>query len=160
MKSKNHDPMTPKEILATWIMGRVMTAIEYSWSKEIEKWAICVDKRAHGPKKKLLGYMMNHYNEPPIPVVIGVVAEAAANHMNVADPSSTLGRLKMHSNGDWIAQVMHGAPQRYLTPEDCEDRRRKNPRKKPKKGVASATTKTSSKSFKSKSLRAKRRSAK
>lgn len=110
----------PRVVLSTWIQERVEHVANTRWSVELTEWAKCVWNHAHvngGIRKE--GTLANHYNEPPIPVVIGFIAEAAANHKQGANPNNVLDREKLALSGDVIAKALHGNPQPYMKNTDC-----------------------------------------
>lgn len=110
----------PWVVLSTWIKERVEHVAQTRWSPELTEWAICAWNHAHanGGKRKE-GPLTNHYNEPPIPVVIGFIAEAAANHKQGASPNNVLDREKLALSGDVIAKALHGNPQPYMNNTEC-----------------------------------------
>jgi hypothetical protein len=111
----------PWVVLSTWIQERVEhVAKRNRWSDELTEWAKCTWNHARVKAiKRGESPWSNHLNEPPIPVVIGFVAEAAANHRRGSDPKNESDRRKLNRNGDWIAKSMHRKPQQYLTNEEC-----------------------------------------
>jgi len=118
-KQSNQMMPDPKIVLSTWIQDRVKHVTETRWSAELEEWAKCVWNHAHKERPKHGARLTsNHLNEPPIPVVIGFIAEAAANHKSGSAPSSGLDREKLKLIGNTVA-LLHGDSQDYMTCEEC-----------------------------------------
>lgn len=98
---------TPEGIVMSWIAERVKIASQRHWPKELTEWAECADVHSN-----------NHYNEPPIPVLIGFIAEAAANHLDGVDGETTPGRTKLLLWGAGNSAT-HSNPQPYMSQARC-----------------------------------------
>ena len=110
----------PRVVLSTWIQERVEHVAKTRWSDELTEWAKCAWYHAHPhPIMSKAGPVSNHLNEPPIPVVIGFIAEAASNHMQGSHPAKPTDRRKLERHGKRIAEDMHRKPQKYMTNTAC-----------------------------------------
>ena len=101
------------EFISTWIQERVEYAakVRGRWFDELTEWAENAEARV-----KSMNH--NHYNEPPIPTLLGFVAEAAANH-NIGSTQGDLGGYeKVYATGLLVAAT-HGQPQTSLTDPMC-----------------------------------------
>lgn len=101
---------TPQGIVMSWIAERIAMLSRTYWPEELSAWAQCVESEDS-----------SHCNEPPIPVLLGYIAEAAANPnpgpMQIDTPEH---RKKLLLWGIGIAAT-HGNAQQFISRNRCGD---------------------------------------
>lgn len=106
----------PWLIMMEWIKQRTRhVASKHVWPSKITydmyQWALAVENHPH---------RIDHFSEPPIPPVIGYVAQIAFSPVEVSDPVE-LGQVRSEILGN-AADLLHGDPQKRNTSPDLKPR--------------------------------------
>lgn len=102
--------------LCCWITKRIREVAASKWADSITEWLECIEQhsiQAQAQRKGRAGPMIsNHWQEPPFPLLLGYLAQVAADYGQVADPDSPGGATDLNTLAQ-VIQNTYGFPDPY-----------------------------------------------